>query len=565
MTTDNLTLGFDATTQEGVHINAVHFTTETVCRVVTIDELAGGTSDDYEGHITQSVDNLSKVYSDFHKLPYAEVRNNIIGNISNTMSDRAAVNHATITKVNAAWQKTLNELNCHLHPLDTMATECRKALKTQETKPGKLYGNDCMAANIVLQLNKMRYKDGKGDPKNVKIFLDQHNLPRGLLPRYRGNRLHILYHTCGILIHHYPLFQNFLSTGTVSCGGLRDSLFVDFTSEMAVLQLCALGLLGKLLTGPWMRKFYTGPDQGEGLDYISGIQVVKDVYSSLVESAGNPLSLLSRQTDFFGGDVTKDAIFRSIVHVSPRSEAMTDLVRSCLSAVMAVIDRQYKRQFDTAVSDELKAQTKSARLHNIDSEELMGMFSAAKQKAANATLCFLSSKLRACKNASTEFLREKTPSEKEQIISWAISAARQMRQANRRRNDEMAVEMSRRRDLQLQKKEEKERRKVETALKETPERIEQLFPDMTKKEAADVNDLLAGTVIGRRLCHVWYDATQNQDMYHGKIIKAKKKDNQVLVICYWQPKENEEEDGVEYDINKFQLAADVICGDLMLS
>ena len=114
MTTDNLTLGFDATTQEGVHINAVHFTTETVCRVVAIDELAGGTSDDYEGHITQSVDNLSKVYSDFHKLPYAEVRNNIIGNISNTMSDRAAVNHATITKVNAAWQKTLNELNCHL-------------------------------------------------------------------------------------------------------------------------------------------------------------------------------------------------------------------------------------------------------------------------------------------------------------------------------------------------------------------------------------------------------------------------------------------------------------------
>lgn len=70
-----------------------------------------------------------------------------------------------------------------------------------------------------------------GDPKGFAIFLDDHNLPRGLLPRYRGNRLHILFHTCGILIHHYSVLRNFLSSGMVSCGGLRDSLFQDFISE----------------------------------------------------------------------------------------------------------------------------------------------------------------------------------------------------------------------------------------------------------------------------------------------------------------------------------------------
>ena len=49
-------------------------------------------------------------------------------NIANSMSDPAAVNHATIEKVNTAWNKRLNELNCHLHQLDSMSSGCRSAL-----------------------------------------------------------------------------------------------------------------------------------------------------------------------------------------------------------------------------------------------------------------------------------------------------------------------------------------------------------------------------------------------------------------------------------------------------
>jgi hypothetical protein len=44
METDNVTIGFDATTQEGTHINSVHLTTMDKCIVVAIDQLAGGTA-----------------------------------------------------------------------------------------------------------------------------------------------------------------------------------------------------------------------------------------------------------------------------------------------------------------------------------------------------------------------------------------------------------------------------------------------------------------------------------------------------------------------------------------
>ena len=43
-----------------------------------------------------------------------------------------------------------------------------------ESEKGKVYGNDCIVANLVLQLNKLRYKDGKGDPRGFKAFLDSH-------------------------------------------------------------------------------------------------------------------------------------------------------------------------------------------------------------------------------------------------------------------------------------------------------------------------------------------------------------------------------------------------------
>ena len=47
---DNVTRGFDATTQEGVHINSIHFTTEKVCCAASVDELPGGMTTDYSNH-----------------------------------------------------------------------------------------------------------------------------------------------------------------------------------------------------------------------------------------------------------------------------------------------------------------------------------------------------------------------------------------------------------------------------------------------------------------------------------------------------------------------------------
>ena len=82
-----------------------------------------------------------------------------------------AANHTAVEMVKEMWGKHLNELNCHLHPLDTIATSCRSAFKSLEESKGQLYGKDCIAGIIVLQMNKLRSKDGKG----FTTFLDDNS------------------------------------------------------------------------------------------------------------------------------------------------------------------------------------------------------------------------------------------------------------------------------------------------------------------------------------------------------------------------------------------------------
>ena len=53
------TLGVDATTQEGVHINSAHITTATDCFAIAVDEFAGSTAEDYKTHIEDSINNLA--------------------------------------------------------------------------------------------------------------------------------------------------------------------------------------------------------------------------------------------------------------------------------------------------------------------------------------------------------------------------------------------------------------------------------------------------------------------------------------------------------------------------
>lgn len=92
------TLGFDATTQEGTHVNSIHVTTRTDCYAIAVDELPGGSAEDYSTHIKESIDSIASTYTYFNE-DCKDSREKIIANIANTLTDRCAANHAAIQLV----------------------------------------------------------------------------------------------------------------------------------------------------------------------------------------------------------------------------------------------------------------------------------------------------------------------------------------------------------------------------------------------------------------------------------------------------------------------------------
>ena len=156
----DLTIAFDATMQGGRHFNAILVTNEEDAVVLAIDELPGGTALDYSSHILSTLERLAKCYSCVTGADEETTLQKFVLAITNTMSDRCATNHAAIQILRQRWGKTIQELFCHVHPLDSFASKVRASLKKSEPSgvPHGVYGFDCVAANIILALNKMRYK-----------------------------------------------------------------------------------------------------------------------------------------------------------------------------------------------------------------------------------------------------------------------------------------------------------------------------------------------------------------------------------------------------------------------
>jgi hypothetical protein len=120
------------------------------------------------------------------------------------------------------------------------------------------------------------------------------------------------------------------------------------------------------------------------------------------------------------------------------------MMKNCLTAIVTVLEKQYRRYFDLDVTNELRKETESARCHNIDAEQVMGMFSAAKANAPNATLCYISSRLRAQKNRVADYLDSLEPAKREKLMKLAITLERKVRQRKRKKCIEIRQEISRR-------------------------------------------------------------------------------------------------------------------------
>ena len=118
-----------------------------------------------------------------------------------------------------------------------------------------LFGTECRIAYLINCISKLKYCLKAGDPTGLSSYLVHKGVECGIIARYVGNRIHILFHLSGIILKILELLKTFLSKHT-SSGRLGSAVLGDLKKDALLAQLQALGLVGKFLTGPWMVLFY---------------------------------------------------------------------------------------------------------------------------------------------------------------------------------------------------------------------------------------------------------------------------------------------------------------------
>ena len=128
----NLTLAWDATSLDTQRVNAVHVTAPMVTPtgyVLQVSVLPRGTTDDYSSHLQQAINDVCQTYSLYHHLPEAAVVSLVVHHLTCTMSNKVALNHCLVEKMQSDFDVQLLELQCNVHPLEGISKKCYYVLK----------------------------------------------------------------------------------------------------------------------------------------------------------------------------------------------------------------------------------------------------------------------------------------------------------------------------------------------------------------------------------------------------------------------------------------------------
>jgi hypothetical protein len=344
---------------------------------------------------------------------------------------------------------------------------------------------------------------------------------------------------------YYDQFLDFLKNGC-ALGGLRSCLLKDFECDDTKLQFHVLGLIGKVFSGPWMKVFYTSVENQ--VNHLECISLVRQALICVKGLISNPNDILTCSADCFGKPLCKDKdpILLCLQQEPIDKNKFEVLVKRSLEAVVKVVERQYKNYFEMNVTDDLIEKTASARSHNIDAEEMMGMFSAAQKRSPSATMCYISSRLRSQKNKVTDYLDKLSVEERNKVVKFSVKGARNIREKKKMRQKKVFNEIVKREVVKKGKKDMANLRKLEKNLRKLM--LGPLESSLISPELLDeLKDVILGKIVGRNVVHV---------------LKLSK-DGCKYKVAYWD-QSGSYEDAEDYLMSKYSLGADFVMGYLIL-
>ena len=437
------------------------------------------------------------------------------------------------------------------------------------------FGRECCAVNFIIAMNKMRFKQGKGDPAGFKLFLRQNYIKSSIIVRYVGNRFHVMFHQAGVLYYLQEKLLMYLENVCNSKTTLRTALIKDLKNNKILLQLRALGLIGKLVTGPWMHQLYTN----QAITNLESSTFIKTCLQNLNALKESPLLALQVKTDTFGVPLSpdSDAVLKKLQTAEIEELEKKELhCMLCLliGGIVDVIQKQLYEYYEGSLAHldpSIARQTLSAPVHNMFAKHTLGLADYLFRKATSMKVGFLDSKVKSKLNKTLLWLCSLPLEEQHRMVTFCIKQSKKVRYAFQVHEKNIARLQEQRRKVKNQKKEDTFRRSIEKKLRCVVEMEHNLlneFPELSPHQVSIILKVLSDTssILGLYFEHLWYVNEKNV-LHNGHVVSVKpltKSKVPKVIVFYWKSDEDEE-DGENVTMTVYGLLADYIAGDLNLS
>ena len=470
----NLTLKYDGTTKKVGHLVETEIQTDDHTLLIGIRQQSGGTADEYATTIKESINAIESASET------ADPR--ISARIVNTMTDRCKTNDAVDRKLEDHFGHELNSFRCAMHPLDGMAKECEKVIKSfeeemkiSENKKTEKYPYQHRAESnsqaTVRCASKLFY-----DPQfNCEENLVAHLKSKGQVPgetsnsnivfhRFVGNRFHIYFLDSGLLYHYTKSINEFFSLVCPPQNVVQQCVLNALKLEVLQVTLRALGIIGKCITGPWMRLLGNNKTILEMNIFYAEAQEKTKSWST----DASPLLSPHPPSVFETIPIKEDAVLESLLTPTSLNDITVNLLQNLCAVILVLIERQLHSQLPGGVfwdaAPDVQQQAKSCSATNISGERNFARVDQAIYHAKNASTGHIEAKVMFRANNTAKWLAELNVNDKKYHISHAMKGARAISEEEKARKAQLSKQIRERIQLARQRqqsKDDSQREKVE--------------------------------------------------------------------------------------------------------
>lgn len=230
----------------------------------------------------------------------------------------------------------------------------------------------------------------------------------------------------------------------------------DMERPECMIACRALGLVGKYLTGPWMRLV----EQDVGiLELNRYYQHAVDVLQKWSTDASGVVSGTAPAV-FADVAVTDDLVFKELIRPTESDAQTRELVQQIFTNILGDCIRQLEDQLPggkfSQLTPELQCQAESCVGNNISGERVFGQLDFQLKRAPSSTVTFSESKLMYVNNSTENWISAKDSHTKETLLNRARKEAVRSQKLDRER--QWDVERQRQVHLESKRKEMEKKR-----------------------------------------------------------------------------------------------------------